>query len=516
MKRTLTLLLVASLVLSAVPVAGQQIGPDPDPEDPQFETFVPEPTLTPGETQTLTVLLVNDDEAVEERVRTARSVEVTPEQGDTPFDIKSGTRVIDRMKDGVLKTVEVRLSVPTNVAGGTYQIPLKLRYEFEVDERRTTRVHATVRIEDRARFSVEGTESTVAVDGKGTVRVQMTNVGEEPANDASVHFESGSPEIRFGGADSVSRFVGPWEPGETKTIEVDASATDEAETRSYTINTLVNYEDEDGDDVTSSTLPIGVTPLAEQTFAVRDVTSTLRVDQEGAISGTVVNTGERAVENAVVVFEPTGQTVTAVETEYAVGRLEPGQGTEFSFDAEATSDADPGPRQFSFSVRYRDLEDERRTSDAIDVQTTVGEKRDEFGLEGVDATVEAGSSGQLQVRVTNNREERLTDISAKLYTESPLSTSDDEAFVAALDPGQSATLTFAISASGSALEKVYPAQVDFRYDDADGDTKISDTYQVPVQVTVPEDSGGFPLSLPVVGVLALVVVAVGGLVYRRR
>lgn len=515
MKRTLSLLLVVALLVSTVPVTAQ-IGPDPDPEDPAFETYVPEPTLTPGETHSLTVQIVNDDDEVNQRVETARNVEVTPMQGDTPFRIKSGTQVIDRMPDGELKTLNVRLGVPTDIAAGTYKIPLRLVYEFEVDERERTTVYATVRIEDRARFVVEGTESTVAVDGKGTVRVEMTNVGEQAASDASVRFESASPEIRFGDSAAASRFVGTWEPGETKTVEVDATAGSAAETRSYTIETHVTYEDEDGNDGTSATLPIGVTPLAEQTFEVRDVESDLRVDEEGTIRGTVVNTGERTVENAVVQFEPSGQTVSAIETEYAVGSLEPGGSASFAFDVEVTSDADAGPRQFSFSVQYRDLEDERRTSDTIDVRTEIGEKRDEFGLDGVNTTLQAGASGQLELRVTNNREVPLRDISAKLYTESPLSTSDDEAFVSELAPGESTTVVFALAVGNGALEKVYPAQVDFRYEDDSGESQISDTYQVPVQVTVEEGGGGLPISLPVLGVLVVVILAVGGLVYRRR
>jgi hypothetical protein len=515
MKQTLTVLLVVSLLVSTVPAVAQ-IGPDPDPEDPSFETFVSEPTLTPGTTQTLTVQLVNDDEEVDQRVYTARNVEVTPLQGETPFTVKSGTTVIDRMPDGELRPIQIRLGVPANVAGGTYKIPLRLAYEFEVDESERQTVYAKVRIEDRARFRVESTESSVAVDGTGTVRVTMTNVGEEPALDASVRFQSDSPDIRFGGSNAASRFVGAWEPGETKTVEVDATASDSAETRSYTIDTRVNYEDVDGNDATSSSLQIGVTPVTEQTFAVRNVRSTLRVNEEGSVTGEVVNTGERTVENAVVRFEPSGQTISAVETEYAVGSLEPGEAAEFTFDIEVTSDAEAGPRQLSFSVQYRDLDDDRRTSDSIDVRTEIAEKRDEFTVETVNGTIAAGSSGELQLTVTNNREERLEDISAKLYTESPLSTADDEAFVEALEPGGSATVTFALSAGGSALEKVYPVKVDFRYDDAEGETQISDTYQLPVQVTAREEGSSLPISLPVVGVIAVVAIAVGGFLYRRR
>jgi hypothetical protein len=167
-------------------------------------------------------------------------------------------------------------------------------------------------------------------------------------------------------------------------------------------------------------------------------------------------------------------------------------------------------------VRYRDVDDEQRSSDSLDVRTEIAERRDEFSLEGVDASVQAGSGSRLEVAVTNTLDEPMTDVSAKLYTESPLSSGDDEAFVERLEPGQTVTFVFDVSASGSALTKAYPVQMDFRYENADGDTEISDTYQLPVSVTVEERGSGVPVSLPGAGALVLVVVGGVALAYRRR
>jgi hypothetical protein len=52
--------------------------------------------------------------------------------------------------------------------------------------------------------------------------------------------------------------------------------------------------------------------------------------------------------------------------------------------------------------------------------------------------------------------------------------------------------------------------MDFQYDEADGDTKLSSGYNFAVDVTEPtDDGGGLPLSI--LGVVAVVVVAaVGG------
>jgi len=76
------------------------------------------------------------------------------------------------------------------------------------------------------------------------------------------------------------------------------------------------------------------------------------------------------------------------------------------------------------------------------------------------------------------------------------------------------TIVFQLSADGGATEKTYPVKMDFQYDDEDGDTIISDTYQVPVDVA--GGSGGLPITLIILAVVLLGGGAGGALYYRRR
>jgi hypothetical protein len=508
MRRTLILLVVLLLVVPH-PTLAQ--------EDPNFEVYVPEETLTPGETTEFTVDIVNFPRDLIDYVDPARNVKVRFRSGSTPFEVRSGTQILGRIEDREYKSATARIFVPANTPAGTYRIPVDITHEFDIKDKETQTVYAEVRVEPRARFQVESTEGSVPVDGTGTVSVRVTNVGEEPALESALALESRTPDISFGESSTASRFVGHWAPNETKTIEVEARAGPDAETRNYTLYGTVEYESVDGENTQSRQLQLGVTPIPEQTFTLENVEGTLRAGEEGTLRGEVVNTGTRTASNAVVQFAPPSGTITATESEYAVGTLEPDERASFEFTVEAGTDAGAGPRQFSFTVDYRDIDDERRTSDSLDALVDVGERRDEFSLEALDTQIEAGSDGRLRVEVTNTLDEPLSDISAKLYVEEPLSSSDDEAFVGQLEPGATAEVVFQLGASGSALEKTYPVQVDFRYDDADGDTRISDTYQLPMQVQLPEDDGSLPVPLPViVALVALIVVAVAVVVYRRR
>jgi len=130
------------------------------------------------------------------------------------------------------------------------------------------------------------------------------------------------------------------------------------------------------------------------------------------------------------------------------------------------------------------------------------------------SSVTPGSTVRYDAVVRNTGPEPISNLQAKLFVDSPLSSSDDEAFVTSLDPGEETTVSFEVAVDGGATPKTYAAAVDFRYDDADGDEQLSDTYRLPVEVTTADDSGALTSPLGIVALLG--VVAVGGaLVWQR-
>jgi hypothetical protein len=360
-------------------------------------------------------------------------------------------------------------------------------------------------------FAVSELRSTLSVGGSDTVSGTITNTGPMTAHNAVVRFNDTPTASAIGGGYAVGSLA----PGESAefSFRVDVAENVDAGPKQFGIRTA--FRNGNGDqlrsDVVDIRLPVGAN---DPGFEIRGVDSTLRVGEEGTLTGTVVNTRDDAVTNAVVTFEDPGPTVTPIENTVAIGDLDPGEAANFSFDVEVTSSSDAGPRQFDLSVSYRDRDNAARASGAIPTQVMVGPGTAEFEVEPVDGNLSAGSGGEFRVTVTNTREYTVSDLSAKIYTDSPLSTSDDEAFVDELEPGESITLTFQLSAAGGATEKTYPVQMDFQYDDEEGDTIISDTYQVPVDVTA--GSGGLPITLILLVVLLLGGAAGGVFYYRRR
>lgn len=417
---------------------------------------------------------------------------------------------------GTTRTVAFETQIREVSNERPYPISAQVNYEDrEGDQRRSESMSAGITAGERTdRLAIERTDVNIGVGDRGTVELAVTNTGEELLRDARVTIQSTDPKLTFGGTASATTLAGTWEPGETKTLTFKASTAPGSDAREYPIALSAAYKDENGDSQQTGQIITGIKPRPEQAFEITNVKSTLTVGQEGQVTAEVRNVGDVTVRNAVVAFDSANPNINPIETEYAIGNLKPGEAQEFSFEVEVSDSADAGPRQLSFTMRYRNQEDDVRRSDPIDAQVNVNGKRDVFEVTPVVASLDAGSSGPLRLRVTNAGNQTVRDVSAKLFADDPISSDDDEAFIDELEPGESAEITFGVSAGGGAMDKRYPVSLDFQYDDADGDTLLSDTYQVPVDVNRSTDGG--PPIVPLVIVIALALLIGGGFLYYRR
>jgi hypothetical protein len=479
-------------------------------DDASFDVVDVDSEVRAGATETVSLTIENGGSAAATDATLALE---SPNADLTVGDATSATRSVGTLEPGQRTTVDYEMTAAPSARSGDYALTLTAQYEADGVSRSSDPTTVSVAPDPQQEFGVVNATSAVAVGDTGSVTVQLRNDGPLAVDDAEVRLESTSGQLSFGGSASASRFVGSWAPNETRTVTYDLTATGEAEPREYTLSATVTYRDDEGDVATAPSRSLGVAPAPEQTFEVSNTSATLAVGQDGQLRGTVTNTGERPADSAVVVFTSESGTVTAIETESPVGNLGPGESANFAIPLEISSSAEPGPKQFSVAVQYRNADDEQRRSDGFDVRADVGPDTDTFGLDVTGASVPAGESTQLEVEVTNNGDETYTDISAKLFAEDPLSAGDDEAFIARLEPGDSETVVFNVGAGGGALAKTYPLSMDFQYDDEDGDTLTSDTYRLPLQVTENSDDGGLPTLPLVVGLVVLV--AVGVYAYRR-
>ncbi|GKZ14148.1 hypothetical protein [Haladaptatus sp. T7] len=356
------------------------------------------------------------------------------------------------------------------------------------------------------RFEVTSISSNVQAGDTGVISVTVENTGRD-VNDAIVSLRSANEQLTLGRSPNASQFVNEWSSNERQTFQYRVTAKNDTVGGSYPFSLSISYREEGTRNRTEPHL-IGIIPDPEQSFSFDTVTSTLRVGQEGTVSGTVTNEGPQRAPNAVLVLRSQGENLSPKETEYALGSLDAGESTPFEYRIDVSDSADRGPRQLSFVVRYQNQDGDPRQSKPLDARVPVGPRRDEFRIDAKRASVEAGSTATVSLVVTNNDDRTVRNIDAQAFVDSPLTINDNGAFIEKLEPNESATIRFDVSADGGTLPNAYPMSVDFQYDTPDGETKLTDTYEVPIRVTAPRQEGVLSFSSGTGGLVAIVVLAV--------
>lgn len=323
---------------------------------------------------------------------------------------------------------------------------------------------------------------------------------------------------------SRQRSLGTVNENEPRETQFNVDVPNSAEPGTYTVDVEVSYsytnrvrqtegiiDQNQRSRTVTRTVDIEITDDAR--FRVDNVESTLRVGEEGEIRGELTNVGGEDATNAKLGFTPASENIFALETDVAVGNIDAGDAAEFTIPVEVGSEARAVDKRFDLPVTYRDSNGIRAEDPDPAFTAPISEKRNEFLIEPVDRNITAGTSTELDVELTNNRDERVTDIEAKLFADDPLDSDDDEGFVESLDPGESTTVSFELNAESGATAKTHPVSVDFRYDDARQRSQLSDSYRMAIDVTEGEDDG-LPLGIIAIGLVVLA--GAGYAVYRSQ
>ncbi|ERG96415.1 MAG: S-layer domain protein [Haloquadratum walsbyi J07HQW2] len=494
-----------------------------------------------SESATLSVTVNNDGQLTdggrvefENEVQTAQSVriDIAEDQITAPIEINTGTQTLGSLNDGQSETVDFALDIG-RATPGTYQIPVEVTYshtraiafgQFEDTDRqnreRTITEEITIRIEDRPEFDMSADETNAITAGdNGQIGFNLQNIGTETAGDATVRLQTQTPGVFFGKQASqsvdTSVFVSAIEPDANEQITVQMGAGPDVAAGTYTVTAIVEFEDENGITKQSDPLQAGITVREERTFDLEDVElSDFRVDEpEAQIEATIVNRGPTAAENVVVSVSGT-ETIAVTSAESAVGDLGVGDTAPVSFTLNIPGEAEPGSISLPFAVEYENEDgDVLQTSTPIRQSVTIQSEQDRFEVVGTETGVTPGGSATLDVTLRYTGSETVSDANAKLFTNDPLSSADDGAFLGTVEPGTTTTATFRVSSSSDAIAKEYASSVEVRYDEADGDTRFTGSLPIGVSVSA-GDSGGLPL-MPIGAVAVLAVLGGGVVLYRR-
>jgi hypothetical protein len=122
-----------------------------------------------------------------------------------------------------------------------------------------------------------------------------------------------------------------------------------------------------------------------------------------------------------------------------------------------------------------------------------------------------GKKQEIHATYRNIGEDPVRDAVARLSIFKPFSSTDDQAFIGNLEPGNETTVLFRMDVDSDATPKDYGISSEIKYTDVNGDTVISESMKIPVVVKAASSS----LLLPAVIVL-IIIVAAGGYMYRKK
>lgn len=142
----------------------------------------------------------------------------------------------------------------------------------------------------------------------------------------------------------------------------------------------------------------------------------------------------------------------------------------------------------------------------------VVKKQADFEIASAKGDLSAGTKkAPIEVTFKNIGEDPVKDAVARLSIFKPFSSTDDQAFIGTLQPGEERTVVFRIDIDSDATPKDYGINSEIKYTDVSGDAVISQSMKIPVTVKAASAS----LLLPAIVILIVLAVA-GGYIYRKR
>ncbi len=261
---------VASLAGPAVPPAAAQDGTVVG--RPDFQLVLIDGRVAPGETATLSAVLVNDarvfrggDPRTEARVTTAFNVSIRPlterlrPRLARALDFRTRLVPLGTVRSGVSDRIALDVAVGW-LPPGEYRVPFAVTYSYaalaQPNETVTLRTRTetltarlTVEAEPRLRLTTPPNQS-VAPGGNRVVRFAVTNAGTARATELGLTLSTDIGSVYFGSAldrrSEVGFYVPSLAPGETETVRVRAGAGYAAEAGTALVTGRATYRDETG------------------------------------------------------------------------------------------------------------------------------------------------------------------------------------------------------------------------------------------------------------------------------
>ena len=374
---------------------------------------------------------------------------------------------------------------------------------------------------------------SVVIDNKGLMEYSFTQTGimnrDDLPNTAKhliVSLDSGGAPLTI---KSDAQMMGDLMASNSATAKFTVKVNQDAASGVYNLPVNLNYTYlyeayQSGTEMlqytyktvnTTFQLPIKIKP--EVQISVLSVGAEhLNVGNEGYLLLSVKNVGHETGQKAIIKLARNGQSpIIPTESSAYIGDFPVGATADCRFKVTVSSDAEAKSYPIDVYVDYKNSEGDFVSSDTDTIGVPVGKKID-FNITSTQSQVSPGEKKVIRVVFQNTGGDTAYSVQARISAVDPFTSNDDTAFLGTLTPGESREADFVVSVDKAATVKEYGLDSEVRYRDALDNTVISNPMKVRVQV-IPAKSIIEQLTNPLVlGIIAVVVIAGGYFLYRRR
>jgi hypothetical protein len=263
---------------------------------------------------------------------------------------------------------------------------------------------------------------------------------------------------------------------------------------------------------------IRIKPLVK-VEVIEAVPEGLSAGSQGYIHLKIQNNGPENGEMTSVKLLRNGQSpIIPTDSTLFAGHFPSGGIIECRYKVSVAKDATNQAYPVDVAVTYTNREGMVVTSASETMGVSVNDKS-VFTVVSAAPAVPRGNSRTIEIQYRNNGDTTAYNAQARITSHSPITISDNEAFLGDLEAGRTTIARYEITADDSAEPGVYTFDSKIRYRDSFGNSLESDTIDVTIRV-IPAETGrvaGLPLSVVISGIALVIIGAVIGLrIYRDR
>jgi hypothetical protein len=180
----------------------------------------------------------------------------------------------------------------------------------------------------------------------------------------------------------------------------------------------------------------------------------------------------------------------------------------YQYQKDVQVDGNASNNQLDYNMLYQHV------NETHEIFIIVREQAD-FEVTEVSGDLLPGKPGILSVTFQNIGEETASRATARLRLSDPLSSTDYTAYLGDMGPGDESRAMFNIDVDSDATPKAYSVKAEIEYEDAEGETRISDIIYIPAQVRELEEGRGI-FGNPLLLGAGLVIIAAIIFIYLKR